>query len=215
MYECVKETLTLLTTTGRHTLSSPNSKKQQTLEIFFFFFCLHLNPQKFLIILSSIHLFLKTCLLGLNFPPLSRNSMYWSIDNFHPHKTYLMDLYLVGYLMCMWLSSSRVLGGYPIWWWVATIPTFCITFSSSTGGECWSVIIFQRAVNTEHFQLTAWKKASRLSPKNLNLSHWRDGNASLSFSSLPCSARLHLCWMFKIGCFWSSECCEIDAACLS
>ncbi|KAK3529062.1 hypothetical protein QTP70_015105 [Hemibagrus guttatus] len=39
--------------------------------------------------------------------------------HFRPHKkTYLMDLYLVGYLhlLCMWLSSSRVLGGYPIWW---------------------------------------------------------------------------------------------------
>uniref|UniRef100_A0A8B9K0E7 Protein Wnt n=1 Tax=Astyanax mexicanus TaxID=7994 RepID=A0A8B9K0E7_ASTMX len=31
-----------------------------------------------------------------------------------------MDLYLVGYIMCsMWLSSSRVLGGYPIWWSLA------------------------------------------------------------------------------------------------
>ncbi|KAM7381218.1 hypothetical protein PAMA_012187 [Pampus argenteus] len=30
-----------------------------------------------------------------------------------------MDLYLIGYLMCVWLSSSRVLGGYPIWWSLA------------------------------------------------------------------------------------------------
>ncbi|KAF7705635.1 hypothetical protein HF521_020921 [Silurus meridionalis] len=32
-----------------------------------------------------------------------------------------MDLYLVGYLhlLCVWLSSSRVLGAYPIWWSLA------------------------------------------------------------------------------------------------
>ena len=60
---------------------------------------------------------LKTC----TFWDFHFSSPHWKLYeliNFlhHSNKAYLMDLNLIGYMMCLWLSSSRVLGGYPIWW---------------------------------------------------------------------------------------------------
>ncbi|KAG7324813.1 hypothetical protein KOW79_011129 [Hemibagrus wyckioides] len=65
---------------------------------------------------------MKKTFRGLSIPSPRWKSYVLINRHFRPHKkTYLMDLYLVGYLhlLCVWLSSSRVLGGYPIWWSLA------------------------------------------------------------------------------------------------
>uniref|UniRef100_A0AAY4D5R8 Protein Wnt n=3 Tax=Denticeps clupeoides TaxID=299321 RepID=A0AAY4D5R8_9TELE len=91
-------------------------KKKPPLSPFsrFFFFC-HLKRNHFQVFRRS---FARSRGNFGNFPPLwdapcADPSPLWS------QKTHLMDLNLIGYMMCLWLSGSRVLGGYPIWWSLA------------------------------------------------------------------------------------------------
>ena len=117
------------------TLSWPDSKKGGKQEEDFFFLNIILIFPSFNNQAALKLLFLETllhCLLEVlcidPFTPLSLKHTHTHITTTTTTtatatattttttKTYLMDLYLIGYLMCVWLSSSRVLGGYPIWW---------------------------------------------------------------------------------------------------
>lgn len=104
-----------------------------------------------------------------------------------------MDLYLVGYMMCLWLSGFRVLGGYPIWWWVtpvfhspllslALVPPVTARLSgaqSTFGFDC--VETFSRSKESQPQPLW-WDGEARLSLPHRSL--------SLSLSRLPRTSTL-------------------------
>lgn len=152
---CVRDTL--LTTRRQTHFPGPTQRKGGKLEEDpFFIFC----PN---IILNLPPIQQSSCpkappFLENSSPLPAGTSIYWSVfglffltlshTHAHTHRhrqAYLMDLYQIGYLMCVWLSSSRVLGGYPIWWWVQ-IHSFSIR--ACTGRGCFffgQMIIFERA----------------------------------------------------------------------